>query len=202
MFMNHPSRPDLEPTTTPSPIDIAWAAGFYEGEGSCCGYKKRSITAHACQKNPEPLHRLRALFGGSVNEYANPGTTKTGTIFNWVVAGDKARIFLALIYPFLTVKRKSQVDQSRALEFLFNKSSAEYSREQLLDQLITYYEEHSKKTIRGMNPEQRKSYWRNQARNMRARNGVKSNRKLWHKRDAERSQKVDKIIPIAQGKVS
>jgi hypothetical protein len=194
--MNHPSRPDLDPTTIPSPIDIAWAAGFYEGEGSCQGYKKRSLVAHVCQKDPESLYRLRDLFGGSVNEYANPGMSGKGTIFKWVAGGDKARLFLALIYPFLTARRKSQVDKSRALEFMGGELTVGLSRERLLTRLLNYYEEYRKTTLRGMEPEQRKAYWRDNARKLRAKNGVKSNTKLWQKRDAL------KVVEIAQGKVS
>jgi len=37
------NKPELAPTKVPSTIDIAWAAGVYEGEGSCrnCGKRKK-----------------------------------------------------------------------------------------------------------------------------------------------------------------
>lgn len=199
MFIKRKANPELEPTRIPTAIDIAWAAGVYEGEGSCRGHQKRSILAQMCQKDPEVLYRLKELFGGSVAEYANPGSTKQGMIFKWTVSGDKARILFALIYPFLTARRKSQVDRSNALVFMNGQSSDGCSREQILGELTKYYEQQEKTLLRAMTEEQRKAYWRGVANRYRARKGMKPNVRLHEKREAERQAKV---IPIAQGKVS
>src|SRR5207237_10064164 len=59
----------LAPTLRPSMVQIAWAAGVYEGEGCCqvTGAKAHPCTALAiCQKDPWILYRLRDYFGGSV----------------------------------------------------------------------------------------------------------------------------------------
>jgi len=101
-----------EPTKVPTPIEIAWAAGVYEGEGCCQNYnaKNRRCTARVTQKDPELLYRLRDWFGGSV--------VKQGHCMAWLACGDRSRYFLALIYPFMTARRKEQVDRIEALAFL------------------------------------------------------------------------------------
>jgi hypothetical protein len=109
----------LDPTKTPTPIDIAWAAGIFEGEGSCNagGHDKKSFSAVVSQKDPELLYRLRDLFGGGIHQY-NVGDQNRFEVFHWTCCGDRGRVFLASIYPFLTARRKAQIDATRVREFL------------------------------------------------------------------------------------
>lgn len=55
LFRTRPNRPDLDATKVPSALDIAWAAGIYEGEGCArlCGRGKRSFAVHVVQKEPQ-----------------------------------------------------------------------------------------------------------------------------------------------------
>ena len=119
------NKRELEPTKTPTSMDIAWAAGIYEGEGSCArgGNGSKSFVVSVSQKDPEMLYRLRDFFGGSVKEYDNNfGTVASKnqpfTIYAWRVCGNRARVFLAVIYSWLTARRKSQIDATRVREFL------------------------------------------------------------------------------------
>jgi hypothetical protein len=118
-------RAGLDAKFTPNDLDIAWAAGVYEGEGSCVrsGHGKRSFSISIAQKDPEMLYRLRDFFGGTVKEYENSrGTNKNGykpfMIFAWRVCGDRARIFLAVIYSYLTQRRQHQILSTPAGTFL------------------------------------------------------------------------------------
>ena len=155
-----PNRPDLLPTKTPTAIDIAWAAGVYEGEGTthlCGGNKKtgkigRGLAVSMPQKDPELLYWLRDWFGGKIGPH-----TKDGSCYCWHLYGDRARVFLALIYKFLTARRKQQVDVTGAFDFLYGDSSADMSIEQLNMKLIRYYEDHDKTTMYG-NPELMKQH--------------------------------------------
>jgi hypothetical protein len=95
------------PTVRPGLRDIAWAAGLYEGEGSCSrsGSGRRSwagMTVRVSQKDVECLLRLRDLFGGRV------GREHAGA-HNWSLCGARARGFILTIYAFLTMRRKAQV---------------------------------------------------------------------------------------------
>jgi len=115
------NKPGLEPIKVPTAIDVAWAAGIYEGEGTCSikggSSGKGSYSTTVSQKDPELLYRLRDLFGGSVNLY-KVGTKRKFEVHHWLVSGDKARGFLAAIYPFLTCRRKAQIDATNARFFL------------------------------------------------------------------------------------
>lgn len=110
------AKDGLEPVKKPTELDIAWAAGIYEGEGSCNTPTKHksAFTVQITQKDPEFLYKLRDLFGGSVKGYDNGGFW----IHHWRTSGNKGRAFLGAIYPFLTVRRKSQIDATGARIFL------------------------------------------------------------------------------------
>jgi len=133
-------RPDLDPTKLPTAIDIAWSAGIYEGEGTVrmCGKKSKpqGLMAAVVQKDPELLYRLREWFGGAIQSSHN-----ASNCYTWNICGDRARIFIALIHSLLTVRRKLQVSQTNALEFLGNQSPNGMSIEELQGRLIAFNEE-------------------------------------------------------------
>jgi hypothetical protein len=137
-----PNKPELDATKTPTAIDIAWSAGVYEGEGTArlCGKKKRGLSIAVVQKNPEILYRLRDWFGGNVRFAKSSTVPESQQCHAWEACGDRARIFIAAIYPFLSVRRKTQVDAIGTLEFLCGKSSEELTLDQLKSQLWSYYE--------------------------------------------------------------
>lgn len=132
-----PNYAELEATKIPTAIDIAWAAGIYEGEGTCrlCGRGKRSFALAVVQKEPEILIRLRDWFGGNIS-LPSPGH-KT-SCHTWNACGDRARIFLALIYPFLSARRKLQADLTGALEFMAGLPTDGISMEELTSKLETF----------------------------------------------------------------
>ncbi len=106
------TRSDLLPSEHPTTIDIAWAAGLYEGEGSAGDTKatrtnsRADTLAKVGQKDPWILHRLKALFGGHIYRYRLKG----GEFFYvWQVHGTLARGFLMTIYSRLSPRRRTQV---------------------------------------------------------------------------------------------
>lgn len=110
-------KPGLDATKVPTNLDVAWAAGIYEGEGSCVCPNvngSHSFSVMVSQKDPELLYRLRDMFGGTVRPYMNGGFD----IHRWQICGDRGRVFLATIYPYLTARRKQQIDVTRAKIFL------------------------------------------------------------------------------------
>jgi len=88
-------------------------AGIYEGEGCVAGIKGRTI-ANVHQKDPEILYRIREMFGGSITEIRK-GTPKNCHV--WKLYGDVARSMFHAIFPYLSTRRKMQVEKSGGLRF-------------------------------------------------------------------------------------
>ena len=102
------SAPALHPTT----LDIAWAAGIYEGEGYCQHRPKMTTTVRVAQKDEWLCPKLRDLFGGSVRTYrarCKPGSDEFRTYHAWDVFGPRAIGFLMTIYKFLSPRRQAQI---------------------------------------------------------------------------------------------
>jgi hypothetical protein len=95
-------RPGYDPVGHPVMKDIYWAAGIYEGEGSC-HYSRRSIEALISQKDRWILEKFKFLFGGSI-----PPPHKSGCSV-WLLSGARARGFLMTIYSMLSPRRKLQI---------------------------------------------------------------------------------------------
>lgn len=92
-------------------LDLAWAAGIIEGEGSftleSCGTSGRITVS---QKDPELLYRLQALFGGSV-KCRKPRSSNIYTnsdIYEWAVYGATAIGLMLTIFTWLTRRRRDQ----------------------------------------------------------------------------------------------
>ena len=90
--------------------DIAWAAGFVDGEG-CVSQRAQfrsqnrrtySLSIYVGQVDPRPLYRLSEYFGGNV---ALRTSWKGGRpIYMWRVTGAKAEWALRVLLPYLMVK--------------------------------------------------------------------------------------------------
>lgn len=97
---------DREPIDQSQPVrptlaDIYWAAGIYEGEGSC--QNTGSAVLHVTQKDQYILYRLQGFFGGSVRPRG------TRDIHRWILSGRRARGFLFTIFTMLSQRRRAQV---------------------------------------------------------------------------------------------
>lgn len=119
----------LDPVAQPSSADVIFAAGFYEGEGSCHAFKTSAgVEVDVCQKDPEVLYRLRDLFGGSVVLHARKKGQETRW-HRWALCGERARTFLKMIYPYLSSRRKTQIERTTAFRSVV--TPTEFTRERL-----------------------------------------------------------------------
>ncbi len=91
---------------TPSQVDLAWAAGLMDGEGTITIHPGRGATrnlprliATLSMTNITPLHRLRELFGGSITE--KKPTSSGKPYFRWDIADRKADRVVRAVYPYL-----------------------------------------------------------------------------------------------------
>lgn len=93
-------------------LDIAWAAGIIEGEGTLtlesCGTSPR---VSVCQKEPFIIERLQALFGGSMTlrpgRISNP--LSQSDIHVWTLCGAPALGLMFTIYKWLSPRRRDSV---------------------------------------------------------------------------------------------
>ena len=96
--------------------DIAWAAGVYEGEGTCYAptSKCRTQTVSVTQKDSWLPYHLQELFGGWVYHYTYKATETQPArdYFYRKCTGPTAREFLMTIFKFLSPRRKEQVKKA------------------------------------------------------------------------------------------
>jgi hypothetical protein len=89
-------------------VEVAWAAGFWEGEGSVA-----EKVANASQVNIWPLRRLKKLFGGTISTNARRDPRRLDVsqpIWQWHISGPRGRDFMEAIYPYLSPRRQAQID--------------------------------------------------------------------------------------------
>jgi hypothetical protein len=127
-------KPELDAIKVPTVIDIAWSAGFYEGEGHCSAVVSKAAIM-VTQKDTELLYKLRDWFGGRVY-FARCKSVRPDTQCHvWKAFGDRARLFLALVYPYLSSRRKAQADATHILDFLGDRSPSEFDYEEIRSML-------------------------------------------------------------------
>ena len=118
----------LNRSQIPTTLDIAWAAGIFDGEGSCSSIKNPDGTlktqqVSVGQKDRWMCDRLRDLFGGYVSDHGirhwdhwigkkNHRGTHAG--YSWHIHGPRARGFLMTIYKFLSPRRQDQIKRAMA----------------------------------------------------------------------------------------
>src|SRR6266550_2276465 len=79
----------------PSTLDIAWAAGFYEGEGTC-NFATYSQHVVVNQVEREPLDRLHRMFGGTVRPIR--AHHRSLPSWRWSAHGPRARGIMLTLY--------------------------------------------------------------------------------------------------------
>lgn len=106
------------PILTPDPYDIAWTAGIYEGEGSVACSRGKVVQARVSQKDRWLLERLLMLFGGSIVVHRSTGgfigdrRVMGEGAYLWCLGGGRGRAFLQVIYPWLSPRRREQIDKA------------------------------------------------------------------------------------------
>lgn len=112
---------------SPTLLDIAWAAGFCEGEASFGFYgpkERGSERVSIAQVNKEPLQKMLDLFGGNISFSSRQKDRdlgiKNNDIFQWYLNGARARGFMMTVYSFMSLKRRNQI--KKALRYIIHKT--------------------------------------------------------------------------------
>lgn len=86
--------------------DIAYAAGFFDGEGCISIGKNGSVDARIVNTSKKALLYLQSLFGGSITDRTQKANK---TQYAYSFYGDEAIEFLKVLKPFL-IEKVPQVD--------------------------------------------------------------------------------------------
>ncbi len=91
-------------------VDLAYAAGILDGEGSICLTRNRvgrwpSPQVAVASNDRELLEWLRAQFGGSIS-VKKPRRSTHQISYDWKLTDQNALRFLQLVRPFLRIERK------------------------------------------------------------------------------------------------
>src|ERR1043165_8939624 len=93
-------------------LNLAWCAGFFDGEGNTryIGRKGRSIVMRVEQVNRENLERLQINIGGDIKgPYNFKSRPNNKPIYFWSVSGaHKCKKAIRLLWPFLGREKKLQ----------------------------------------------------------------------------------------------
>lgn len=108
-------NPATRATEHPTLLDIAWAAGIYEGEG-CTSPRPYGFTVVVAQKEPWLCERLKALFGGNITYRVQHSSALSAgqPIHYWNIHGSRARGFVMTIYKFLSPRRQERIKEALA----------------------------------------------------------------------------------------
>ena len=90
----------------PRDADLAWAAGFIDGEGCVAVDSRKSPRITVSNTDRRPLDRLQELLGGTICVHGR-GNPEKGHRPSWVWAvhgGRSVRRVLAEVRPYLVVK--------------------------------------------------------------------------------------------------
>jgi hypothetical protein len=97
---------------TASSIELAWAAGFYEGEGSITfrGSRYRTVQLDISQKDLWPLQRWQNIFHAGTIQGR---TRKNGFhVYEWHLSNQDEVLTIALaLRPYLSPRRQEQIEK-------------------------------------------------------------------------------------------
>lgn len=98
-----------------SEVDLAWVAGFYDGEGSMSFAKSGRPRVTIGQKDRRPLDEIQAMFGGTVTDRSHLRTGLGNTMgYTWRTNSIKeVKGFVELVRPYSRLEhRRVKLDQA------------------------------------------------------------------------------------------
>jgi hypothetical protein len=116
--------------------DLAWAAGFIDGEGCVSLIKRRNGSGYLYfqsnlnvpQIDKSPLLKLQSMFDGNIRAIKPIGNRRPSYV--WTVHASKCRNALQLMLPYLVVKK-------RETELLL---TVEFNKIRLTKEILSYRE--------------------------------------------------------------
>ncbi|MBU8920975.1 MAG: hypothetical protein KOO63_03860 [Bacteroidales bacterium] len=98
-------------------VDIAWAAGFFEGEGcfSSTGGKRPAPDASVCGTDKETIDKFHQIMGFGTLTVADKSKYGWKTMYTWHAHGfEKFQATVAILWPHLSPRRKKRIQELMA----------------------------------------------------------------------------------------
>lgn len=93
-----------------NPLDVAWLAGLYEGEGSVYTSKRGYLVVRIAMTDREPVERAYRIAGGTFEGARPRSNPRYKPIYSWGIFTWEAGIeFFDQIGPFLSPRRLQQM---------------------------------------------------------------------------------------------
>ena len=112
--------------------DLAWAAGFFDGEGCVLLRKSRNtyvVRITVSQVNPAPIVKFKRLFGGHISEQ-KPKNKSWKEQWKWEQDAKSGVETLLQLLPYLVVKRDVA---DLAIEFQKTKRKGRIATKEVID---------------------------------------------------------------------
>lgn len=94
-------------------VELAWVAGFLEGEGCFAWNIGSTQHVRVSQRQREPLLRLQKYVGAGRIVRKKPTTNRAGISskagWRWTIHGENARRLMKQVYPLMSPWRKKQI---------------------------------------------------------------------------------------------
>jgi hypothetical protein len=87
----------------PTVAELAWAAGFFDGDGHI--NLSTTLSVEVTQKRRRPLDELQRIFGASTFYSVAPSGRRPNRLWELHYFGAQAAVVLQLILPYLVAKR-------------------------------------------------------------------------------------------------
>ena len=95
-----------------STLDIAWAAGFLEGEGSFLKRPHHQLRISVGQVQRQPLERLQSLLGGTIYLKKTKSKYQVQDQYTWLRGGTVAAGLMMALYSLMSPRRRQQICQA------------------------------------------------------------------------------------------
>lgn len=92
-----------------STLEISWAAGFLEGEGSFYNFGSPQVTAAQVQR--EPIQKLVRLFGGHSFQRKTKGFSEQ-PIWVWKLGSHRSVEVMMTLYVLMSPKRQLEIAEA------------------------------------------------------------------------------------------
>jgi hypothetical protein len=93
-------------------VDIAWAAGIFEGEGTWCVTKGRSACARMGMRDRDVVERFALIVGfGSIYTNVRPNPKHNDVHYWQVYNAPQVRALIRMFSPYLGIRRMGKAQE-------------------------------------------------------------------------------------------